>query len=224
MFNTKPRILFIFVSLLLISIPLLSQNQQDSVSVKTPFRKGRWITGLSGSISSGSNSLKSSNSGINRNQYSIDFRTGKFIKDRLLVGGLISFSRDKSDEFVKRTAETLFAAPMIMWYLADGEKGSLFLNGAGGYVSFRDESSLAQGEDPPVILIDGNGFGILLGFGYSYVLHDRVVFGLGLNYNNSWLSADVTEKPENKKSKENFTVADLSFSFGFSVILDKFFF
>jgi hypothetical protein len=60
-------------------------------------------------------------------------------------------------------------------------------------VNFRDESGFIQSGIPSQILIDGNGAGILLRFGYSYVLHDRVAFDLSLNFTNSWLSADVIE-------------------------------
>ncbi len=141
------------------------QTENDSLAITTPFRKGRWITGLNGTISSGSNSLNNSTSGVTRNQYAIDFRTGKLVKDRLLVGGVLSFSRSNSDEFLKRTLESLFAGPLTTWYFTDGEQGSLFLSGAAGYVSFRDESALDQSNNPPAILIDGDGFGILVGFG-----------------------------------------------------------
>ncbi len=220
----KIKLAITFLCLLLLGTSLFSQAEKDTVTDHTPFRKGRWITGLSGSISSGANSLDESRSGVTRNQYAIDFRTGKFIKDRLLVGGLVSFSRNDSEEFAKRTLETLYAGPLVSWYLTDGEQGSLFLSGSGGYVNFRDESSFLESENPTGVLIDGNGFGLFLGFGYSYVLHDRVVFGLSLNYQNSWLSAEIIENPSNNRSQEQFIIADLSFSFGFSVILDKFFF
>ena len=227
--HNQPLIVLAVFSILWAGNSLYAQNDSlqtdnDSLAITTPFRKGRWITGLNGTISSGSNSLDNSASGVTRNQYAIDFRTGKLVKDRLLVGGVLSFSRSNSDEFLKRTLESLFAGPLTTWYLTDGEQGSLFLSGAAGYVSFRDESALDQSNNPPAILIDGDGFGILVGFGYSYVLHDRVAFGMSLNFENSWLSASVLETPENISRQENFIVADLSFSFGFSVILDKFFF
>ena len=222
----KIRIQYAFAILLfiLVNSTVFSQSEKDTVDSNTPFRKGRWLTGLSGSISSGTNSLDTIGSGMTRNQYAVDFRTGKFLKDRLLLGGLVLLSRSSTEEFTKRTLETLYIGPLLTWYLTDGDKGSLFLSGSGGYVNFRDESGLLQSGILNQILIDGNGAGILLRFGYSYVLHDRVAFDLSLNFTNYWLSADVIEQPANRRTKENFTVSDLSFSFGFSVLLDRFFF
>ncbi|MGI9570275.1 MAG: hypothetical protein ACR2PH_11185, partial [Desulfobulbia bacterium] len=185
---------------------------------------GRWLTGLSGSISSGANSLDTLGTGVTRNQYSIDLRTGVFVKDRFLVGGLITVSRVNSEEFSKNTAETLFVGPLFSWYLTKGETGSLFISATAGYVKFRDESSYVLGGNQFSSLIDGNGGGGLLRFGYSYVLHDRVAFDLGLNYSQSWIRGDITEQPGNTTRREDFIVGDLSFSFGFNVILDKFFF
>ena len=155
------------VVIILLTGPLYSQNEDsqsenDSLAISTPFRKGRWITGLNGTISSGSNSLNNSASGVSRNQYAIDFRTGKLVKDRLLVGGVLSFSRSNSDEFLKRTLESLFAGPLTTWYLSEGEQGSLFLSGAAGYVNFRDESTLDQSSSPPTISINVTESGFCL--------------------------------------------------------------
>ena len=215
---------FAILLFLLVNSTAFSQSVKDTVDSKTPFRKGRWLTGLSGSISSGTSSLDTIGSGMTRNQYSIDFRTGKFLKDRILLGGLVLLSRSSSEEFTKRTMETLYVGPLATWYFTEGDKGSLFISGSGGFVNFRDESGFLQSGNPSQILIDGNGAGMLLRFGYSYVLHDRVAFDLSLNFTNSWISADVTEQPANSRTQEKFTVSDLSFSFGFSVLLDKFFF
>ena len=214
----------IFVQLLLHSGYSYGQNQDDTLSVNTPFRKGRWLTGLSGSISSGSNSLDSLGSGINRNQYSLELGTGMFVKDRLLIGGIISLSRTNSEEFFKETTEVLFIGPVASWYLTDGLQGSLFVSLAPGYVKFRDESGFNQNGNLNSVIINGNGVGGLLSFGYSYVLHDRVAFDLSLSYSQSWIKADVIQQPSNITSIEDLSTGDLSFSFGFNVLLDKFFF
>jgi hypothetical protein len=183
----------VLIGILSLGNPVIAQEEKDSLDITTPFRKGRWLTGLSGSISSGANSLDTIGSGVTRNQYAIDLRTGKFLKDRLLLGGLVLLSRSSTKEFTKRTLETLYIGPLVTWYLTDDDKGSLFVSGSGGFVNFRDESGFIQSGIPSQILIDGNGAGILLRFGYSYVLHDRVAFDLSLNFTNSWLSPDVIE-------------------------------
>ena len=208
----------------MLGFPSFSQNPSDSSSVVTPFRKGRWLTGLSGSISSGSNSLDSIGSGIDRNQYNIELGTGNFVRDRLLIGGIISLSRSNSDEIFFETSELLFIGPVITWYLSNEDHGSLFLSATGGYAKFREESGYNLNGSPFAILIDGNGGGGQFSFGYSHVLHDRVSFDLKLGYALYWIGANVLEQPANISRRKNFTVGDLSFSFGFNVLLDKFFF
>ena len=140
MIKRKCLYLALFMGLLTFSVTLCAQSEEDSVTTNTPFREGRWITGLSGSISSGSSSLDTVGSGVTRNQYTIDFRTGKFIKDRILLGGILGLTRSSTEEFTKRTLETLYIGPFATWYLTDGEQGSLFVSGSGGFVNFRDES------------------------------------------------------------------------------------
>ena len=142
----KIRIQHAFAILLfvLVNSTAFSQSVKDTVEFKTPFRKGRWLTGLSGSISSGTSSLDTIGSGMTRNQYSIDFKTGKFLKDRILLGGLVMLSRSSSEEFTKRTKEILYVGPLVTWYFTEGDKGSLFIGGSGGFVNFRDESGFLQ--------------------------------------------------------------------------------
>ncbi len=220
------RLRSLFIAVLISLTPGLvwAQNSSDSLENATPFRKGRWLTGLSGAISSGFNNLDTAQTSLNRNQYAIDFQTGQFIKDRLLIGGIVSLSRGNSEEFFDRTLEQLFIGPLATWYVSESEQGSIFINGGAGYTRFRDESEFLQGGTPSYISIKGNGIGILVRLGYSYVLHDRVGFDLGLNYNQSWLRADVIEQPIDSRETRSFTVGDISFSFGFNVLLDGFFF
>ena len=209
---------------LLVFSDAMASDQQDSVNNPTPFRKGRWLTGLSGSISSGSSSLSPTASGVSRNQYAMDFATGRFVKDRFLVGMIFQVSRTNSEEFIKRTAETLFLGPSASYYLSDSEQGSLFVTGSVGFAKFRDETELQQNGTLTRVEIDGNGLGSILRFGYAFVIHDRISFDLGLNLTTYWLSADRLSQPGNTTTKENFRVGDLSFSFGFNVLLDDFFF
>ncbi len=221
----KVKILHIGILLCLFGLSeTVSAQETDSLDHKTAFRKGRWTTGLSGSISSGFNNLDTAASGTTRNQYTLDFQTGSFVKDRFLVGGIIAMTRRNSEEFTDRTLETFFIGPVITWYLTESTQGSLFLTGSTGYVSFRDQLDFVQAGIASQSLIDGNGIGMLVRFGYSYVLHDRVAFDLGLNYNHSWLGAEISEQPANITRSESFIVGDISFSFGFNVILDGFFF
>lgn len=222
--NQIKQLLIIFLGILSISSsPLFSQTTQDTISVSTPFAKGRWITGIAGSISSGSNTLNTSGEGMNINQYAIDYRTGKFARDRLLVGGLFSLSRDNIESVNSRTLETLYAGPMVAWYLSDDDQGSLFINAAGVFSKFRDETHL-ENEIGTEQIRDGLGGGMMLRLGYSFVLHKRITFDLSLNYSKMWLVSNETEQEISSVYTDDFTVTDLSFSFGFNIILDHFFF
>lgn len=74
------------------------------------------------------------------------------------------------------------------------------------------------------LLSKGNGIGILSTLGYSYVLHDRISFDLGLTANVNWLKVEQKGIPEGTINNVNFVLSDLSFTFGFNVLLDEFFF
>ena len=223
MLKTTARLTFPFLALLFCSTLAFSQSQEDD-SVTTAFRKGRWLTGLSGGISSSSTKLDTASQQAFGNQYSFDFSTGKFFKDRWLLGGLFRIQRDNSRQFVELESETLLVAPLISYYLTNNKQGSIFFSIAPGYSRFREKTVIIVGGTPSQELLSGGGFGLFTQLGYSFVLNDRVVFDLGLGLNNNWIRAKREIDGGGTSSKTDIAIGTVLFSFGFNVILDEFFF
>jgi len=216
-------IVVIFTFLAITTCVTAQEIKKDTT--ETPFRKGRWLTGLSGSISSGT--IENTNSGnkSSSNQYGIEIGTGKFIKDRLLVGFLFNVQRQNFEgDAVKTNTEILAIGLRGSYYLSKSKIGSLFFSLAPSFVVYRDKNSLIQEDEFTELLSKGEGIGILSTLGYSYVLHDRIAFDLGLSTNVSWLNVEQNRGLEESINNVNFVLSDLSFTFGFNVLLDEFFF
>ncbi len=214
----------LFLLLLSVSFGSLAQEADTGDTLGTPFKKKKWLTGLSGSISSGAARADTSSQRSYSNTYGFDLSTGRFVKDRWLVGVVFTANRQNTVEIIKREAESLFIAPFINYYFSESETGSVYLSFAPGYTAFRDETELQQAGIMQREKVEGDGFGILLRLGYSYILHERIAFDLRLNFSNSWINAKRFSEPIRLSSEDNFELGNLSFSFGFVVILDKFFF
>jgi hypothetical protein len=210
---------------LLIFVTFASVAQEtETDSIQTPFRKGRWLTGLDGSISSTSTKIDTTQLRAFGNQYAFDFSTGKFFKDRWLLGGVVRMQRESSRQFVDLESEQLLVAPILSYYLSANSQGSVFFSIAPGYARFREKTVFLVAGTPSQEILTGGGFGLFAQLGYSYVLGDRVVFDLGLALNNTWVSATREIDGGRSTNKADIHVGTVLFSFGFNVILDEFFF
>ncbi|MFP2997545.1 autotransporter outer membrane beta-barrel domain-containing protein [Spongiivirga sp. MCCC 1A20706] len=215
------RLILVFLlSILSFSLPAQSK---DSLTSDTPFRKGRWLTGLDGVISSSTSEIAGVEGKTTSNQFGINISTGKFVKDRLLLGGAFQAQRTSGSGNINRATETLFIGPMGNYYLSNNSKGALFLQLSAGYVRYLDDTTVAQANSNVQFESEGNGFGAIVGVGYSYVINNRIAFDLAFNVNSFWINVD-TETSDNMVLNETITVSDTLFSFGFNVLLDDFFF
>lgn len=224
MINKSFFILFFIVSICFDSTFCFGQNiiiDSTENNESTPFRKGRWLTGLTGSIGSGSfENTKTDNKSIS-NWYRIEVGTGKFIIDRLNLGLSANMERNNfENDTEENTSETFFIGPKGTYFLSANNIGSVFFSLSPGYALYR-ETIGGLIED---IYIEntnkGGGFGFLSTFGFAYVIHDRVSFDLGLNYNVYWL--DLKQETSNIENTNHVTyeLSNLSFSFGFKILLD----
>ncbi|NAS12534.1 outer membrane beta-barrel protein [Poritiphilus flavus] len=214
-------ILFFLCSLFTISVIAQTSNQD---SLNTPFRKGRWLTGLSGSIGSNTNKTNSSEEKTTTNEFGLNLSTGIFIKDRWLLGGSLSADRSETAGSIDGTTESIFIAPFLSYYLSPNDRGSLFVSISPGYVLYRDETTIIDPVNPVEQRSEGGGFGSLLGLGYSYVIHDRIAFDIGFDVNLFWIRVDERLEPQGTLVSENLSISNISFNFGFNVLLDDFFF
>ena len=217
-------IIFIFTSIAVFSQDIGENKNINEDSITTPFRKGRWLTGLSGSISSGSTKIDTASAKAFTNKYSFDFTTGKFFKDRWLLGGIFQMHRDNSRQFVDLESESLLLGPLLTYYLSNNPHGSIFLSMAPGYASFRERTVVIISGIPSQETLKGDGFGLIVQLGYSYVLHDRIAFDLGLSLHGIWATAEREFDGSQTNTKLDINTGNLLFTFGFNVILGEFFF
>ncbi len=211
-------ILFIVFFSALTSNTIAQEIEKDSSS--TAFRKGRWLIGLSGSISSGSTKNTTNIRKTISNRYRIEISAGKFIMDRLSIGLIANLERQNFEGDVIRTTENFVFGPKGTYYLSKSETGSLFFNLSPGFMLYRDEIGIKQGERYIQRVNSGVGFGSFFTFGYSYIIYDRIALDLGLNYSIYWIDIDQETLPSENTTNADFVLNDLSFSFGFKVLLD----
>ncbi len=208
------------ILLLLVFSNNISGQEKDTIV--SPFRKGKWLTGLSGTINSSTIELRSTDQTTTTSEYGINLTTGKFIKNRFLVGITIAANRSNNSGIVERTTENLFVGPLVSYYLSKLERGSLFFQASPGYVRYRDNTRIEQTNGFVEELGEGGGFGALLGVGYSYAFFDFVTFDIGLKTNLLWINIDQESIPINTTTSEDIFVNSISFSFGFNILVDQF--
>jgi len=194
---------------------------QDTVkdSVTTPFRKGRWLSGLSGSISSGSTKNTSVDNKVVSNRYRIEASSGKFIIDRFNLGFNINLERENVESDEVRTSEDFFIGPKGTYYFSKSKIGSLFFSFSPGFIIYRDETVFKQDLNLIQLINKGSGFGTLSTIGYSYVVYDLVAFDIGLNWSAYRINITQSTSIIENKNDTNFVLNDLSFSFGFKIFL-----
>jgi len=211
------RTLFTLLSMFVLS---LVQAQETN----SPFKKGLWFTGLEGIISSSNNTLDTVSSGSFNTAYAFSISSKKLFSDRWAAGLKLSAKRSSSSGVFQRESESFFIGPSIVHFFSDAKDGSLFLEFTPGYVRFFEKSAATTSNNNFSQSIDGNGFGTSLVLGYAYVLNEQIVFSFGMNMTNFWITGDRVTEPAGTSIEENLTIGSLAFNFGFSVLLEKFFF
>jgi hypothetical protein len=214
-------LLFIAVN----STLVYSQNTVLSDTIDqtvTPFRKGRWLTSLSGNISTTTNEVKSINRKSISNDYGINLSTGKFFKERWLFGVTFQAERQESKGEINVDSESFYIGPQFARYFSKTKDGSLFLNVSPGFVMYRSRATINEIPDF-LVEADGNGFGTLVSLGYSYVIRDLISLNIGFNLGHYWIGVDSINSSGIIES-DNIKISNFSFTFGFGVILDDFFF
>lgn len=225
MINKSFFILFFIACLTIMPTYCLAQDVKiDSTDYTemTPFRKGRWLTGLAGSIGSGSFENTTTDNKSNSNWYRFEISTGKFIIDRLNIGLSMNMERDNAEnENEEQTSETFFVGPKGTYYLSPNSIGSIFFSLSPGYALYRDTNGGLVNDIYVESINKGGGFGFLSTFGFSYVILDRISFELGLNYNIYWLNLDQENNINDDTSSAPYELSNLSFSFGFKILIDS---
>ena len=215
---------FLVIGFLLLPILLASAQEITQDSVTTPFRKGRWLSGLSGSFSSSALEISGSEELVSSNAYSLEVFTGTFFKDRWFVGANILAGRSEGSGLVERESETFLLGPSIGYYFLKESYGSLYLSVLPGYIRIRETSSVDLERRLVQQTVEGPGFALRTRLGYAYVISDRVVLDVGVGTSLAWLDIDLTSEALGANQNDSIFSNSTFFSFGFNVILDEFFF
>ena len=201
----------------------IGAQEAEKDSITTPFRKGRWLASLAGSIGSSATENTTSEVKLISNYYRIEISAGKFVIDRLNIGLNVNLEREsfhiEIDE--ERTSEDLFIGPKIAYFVSKSEIGSLYFSLTPGFIMYRDETEKGQNENFIDNVNKGNGFGLFSTFGYVYAIKDRVAFDLGLNWSSYWIDINQESIGVQKVNSVNFVLSDFTFSFGFKILLDS---
>jgi len=195
--------------------------------VQLAFDKGRWFTGLLGSINSTSFNRKSQQSGTSKtflSEYNFTIQSGVFIKDRWLLGALLITEKDNEGILILEESEQLSLGPFSRYYITENGFGGIYFQSVLAYSRY---SSQSQSTGALVILSDkyqGSGFGLSIGAGYSFTPNRFVTLDLQLSYRFTKVYGERTDLLEELVFREDLSQGEIIFSFGFNIILNEFFF
>lgn len=193
-------------------------------TLSTPFKKGKWLSGLSGSFSSSTLKLESNEELFTANSYGIEIFTGAFFQDRWFAGFNVLASRSSGAGVVERESESLLIGPSVAYYFLKEPYGSLYASVLPGYIRFREEGSVSDEAGINTQLAEGPGFATRIRLGYSYVISQRIVLDVGVGTSLAWLDVKYSTSLRPIPQKESIFSNATFFSFGFNVLLDEFFF
>lgn len=216
-----------FLSILLTSACLLTSTMQihgqESDEKFTSFTKGRSLVALSGAISSATDNrsyISSENNVLNN--YTLNAKMAKLLARNFALG--LSFSTEKynSDQVIRLDREVLYLGPWAAYYFTNGQQGGIFVQGALYFVNYYEYSQFTAINPPIEELARGKGFSGAIGFGYTYVMFDRIGLEVSMIYNQARVYGDVQNTTSfNPYTNDVFNRINILFQFGFTVLFDK---
>ncbi len=204
---------------LLAGVTLHAQWTPGEESLRTPFRKGRWITGLEGSISSSTRGGNPRATTISSNEYRLILSAERFIRDRWSLGVAFQANRDNTEQLIESDAEGFFIGPTSTYYFMKSPSGSVYASLAVGYFRQRSLTEISQLGVTIEESLDAEGVGVIPKLAYAFVVKDDIVFNIGLSLISTWFYGEVETLPSGQRRKEDFYSGTIAFQFGFSVLL-----
>ena len=143
---------------------------------------------------------------------------------RFLVGAEFFVTRINSEKFINRSTERLLIGPSGSYYFAKDRYGAVFVKMVVGYTKFRESSVQSINAFTVNEIIEGQGGGFITELGYAYVLNDRISFDLSIGAGQFWIFANQKNNIDFNSKRITLKSSELVYTFGFNVLLDKFFF
>ncbi|GAA4836875.1 hypothetical protein [Algivirga pacifica] len=214
---------YAFFGLIFIGLFPFLAAAQDSTYQHTSFEKGMWISGLSGSIQSGSTTDKNSNTLIS-NQFTFQSQSAYFFANRLAIGWNISGSGVNNNDGQHQENSIFALGPYSRYYLHQNPYGGMFAELGAQYVTLSDRrtslgSSISLNEISRL-----RGFGFITGIGYTYLLHKGIGFDIRMMYQGAWMRGDRTNLDNEERENLKAYVGQILFQFGFTIFINEFFF
>jgi hypothetical protein len=181
------------------------------------------MTSINGFITSSNTELSAGNGQSDNfsNNFYYSLSGSYFLKDRFSLGLYAGFTRTSSEELIIRETEGFLIGPALRYYLSKNKEGSLYFQGGLFYSRFYDRTALLSIPVPFDNILRGKGLGGNLGLGYSYVFKDLLILEIGFNNNFSSLKGKNTNRITQNISNQEFFNYELSFRFGFGIIIGK---
>lgn len=217
----KMNRLVVFIFLLLLTHRGVAQKEDSLI-----FAKNRMLTSLFGSISTQKVDIASGGT-VNTTGYTIGTNSGFFVKNNWILG--LNFSLSKS-EFKNSNAsvdsENLLLGLWNRLYFAQKGAAALYVELTPYYTAINRQNTILDNTGLTIANeeIFGNGFGLLPGFGFTYIINRNVGFGMTLSYSFAKLNAEIEDLILNNTRTDTYNVSELQFSFNFQIYLDQFFF
>lgn len=197
---------------------------QDSLkTAQTPFTKGRSVVALGGNINSATRDRigRVSDSKKFLNEYSFDISLGKVLANNFLLGLRLSIDRAETEQLVATAAEIMTVGPWARLYLGTSHNGGFFFQGGFLYANYYERNTLFEQFLAIDETIQGDGYAIVGGLGYTYVMKRMVGFEVGFNYRVSNIHAEVIDHISLASDFQTFSRADIMFNFGIILIFNK---
>ncbi|PWJ40137.1 hypothetical protein [Sediminitomix flava] len=209
--------------LLLVPFEVFSQSELDSTY--TPFRKGMWISGLSGTMTSNTFIEKNSNLNANANTFDLKSNSAIFIKERWALGWNIIISGSGNSANGGLGSSEISIGPYSRYYFSKTLPGALYVELTALYTNLTDRDDafnsgqVALGQE---ITLDGGGF--RAGLGYTHILRRGIAFDFGMEFNALWAGGDVTDLNTDTTTPVNVYIGGIEFDFGFIIFINEFFY
>lgn len=212
----------IFIAVFFGIITIGYAQEEDTLT----FAKGRMMTSLYGSLSNQQVNMASGGS-IKTTGYTIGTKSGSFIKNNWVLGVNFALSRtDFANADIDIDFEDLLLGLWTRLYFAQKGSAALYAELTPYYASIHRQTILSDNNGLVVSNKEssGSGFGLMPGFGFTYIINRNVGFGMMVAVPLTRFNVDTEDLLLNNTVSDTFKAVELQFNFNFQIYLDQFFF